>query len=643
MNLLRWVLDAEAPQKSQNCSTLRKFAGGSGLANNQGMSRLFIAVTFAALFGAAPAPGVTVHSIRPGEDPQAALDRAAPGDRIVFLPGVHLRHLGKYRSMLYVDKSIDIELQAGAVLRLPDNETKLEKAPEITTDQGGPKKLDDFEPGGEYDLGIGPIVYSFAIDGVGTGGAPDTFKWGSGAGTSFQYEKVPITGGWQELSHGVKIRFAHPTGHSAGSVWYLSYDGPAAYGIRIGHGRQADYIENVRIFGRGTIDLNMRHNVQPSFLVKDINACILVHGRVRNVEIEGVTMTDTNRSVMLYGEHSGAFLQGGGTAPGESFDAENISITHTRTINPAGSGYLLGHPSHRGRLSKVRCNYNYMETATTAIEPNFRLDQYEVIGNVIKSGGRAIHCWRKSTNGLIKDNVRIDDPTGLEVVMVNAPGAWENPENIVIRDNRNHLSDPVGFWANASGGQDNRATGRFATVGGGSRNRALGIASTVLGGVGNSAEAEYSTARGWQARATRPGEDAQASGMFAEAGDAQSSQLVARGVTRSADPAYLALGGEAGIAMPRNGSVAYRVLVVARGEDGRAQAAFEAHGLASRSAAGELTLAGGKVTAIHASQPGLAFQVSADSQAGAVRLEAKGLPGAVIRWVARVELSEVRF
>lgn len=386
----------------------------------------------------------TVHSIRPGDDPQAILDKASPGDKLVFLPGLHRHGLRKHRSLLYVDKSIDIELEAGATLKLADRETALEKTPEITTDHGAPKKIDDLAVAGEYDLGLGPVIYTIRIDSEGSNGAPDTFTWGSGDIFAFQHEKVPITGEWQPLSHGVQIRFENRAGHSLGSLWFVSYDGPESYGIRIGHGTQKEYIQGIRIYGKGTIDLNSANNAQPSGLVKNINAAILVHGRVRDVNIHGVTMTNTMRSVMLYGEHTGKFLQGGASEPGESFDAENISIFRTRTINPRGSGYLLGHPSHRGRLSKVRCNYNYMETATTSIEPNFHLDQYEVIGNVIKSDGRAIHCWRRSTNGLVKDNLRIDDSTGKEVVLVNAPGAWQPPENIVVRDNRNHLSDPIG-------------------------------------------------------------------------------------------------------------------------------------------------------------------------------------------------------
>ncbi len=190
--------------------------------------------------------------------------------------------------------------------------------------------------------------------------------------------------------------------------------------------------------------MNATHNVQPGFLVKDINACVLIHGRVRGVLVEGITMMDTNRSVMCYGEHSGKFLPGGKTGPGESFDAEDIAIQRTRTINPNGAAYLLGHPpSFRGHLRNVKCNYNYMETGVTSIEPNFNLEGYEVVGNVIKCGSAhgAIHCWRHSSKGIITDNLRIHDNTGKPVVALGAPKGWEQPEPPIQRNNRNHLSD----------------------------------------------------------------------------------------------------------------------------------------------------------------------------------------------------------
>ena len=46
-----------------------------------------------------------------------------------------------------------------------------------------------------------------------------------------------------------------------------------------------------------------------------------------------------------------------------------------------------------------------------------------------------------SSNGLVADNLRIHDNTGLPVVVANAPGGWKPPVNLVQRNNRNHLSD----------------------------------------------------------------------------------------------------------------------------------------------------------------------------------------------------------
>lgn len=389
------------------------------------------------------------HLIRPGESPQIVLDRAAKGDRLVLLPGVHEHGLGKHRAMLYVDKSVEIELREGAVLKLAPQVCRVESDGEITTDQDAGKKLDDMEIGGVFDTSrpavdgpesYGATIYTIMIDSSGSDGKPDTFAWGDGKIFDTPHKQTPITGDWQTLSYGVKVRFGKRTGHSQGSLWFVSYDGPVAYGIRIGHGQQVETIENVRIFGKGTIDLNGSHNAQPSGLVKDINACVLIHGRVRGVVVEGITMKDTNRSVMCYGEHTGEFLPGGAVGPGESFDAEDITIERTRTINPNGAAYLLGHPSHRGHLRNVKCNHNYMETGKTALEPNFNLDGYEVIGNVIKSEGQAIHCWRLSKNGVIADNLRIHDNSGKPVVVVNAPRGWQAPDPPVLRNNRNHLS-----------------------------------------------------------------------------------------------------------------------------------------------------------------------------------------------------------
>ena len=90
--------------------------------------------------------------IHPGESPQSVLDAAAPGDRLVFLPGLHQHGLTKHRAMLYVDKAVEIELREGATLKLAPDVCKLEAVGEITTDQDSGKKLDDLKIGGQFDL-----------------------------------------------------------------------------------------------------------------------------------------------------------------------------------------------------------------------------------------------------------------------------------------------------------------------------------------------------------------------------------------------------------------------------------------------------------------------------------------------------------
>jgi hypothetical protein len=410
--------------------------------------------TLMTLFASAVVPVTAAeHRIRPGDDPQAALDAAMPGDKLTFLPGLHQHGLGRHAAILYVDKSVDIELMAGATLKLADDVCLPMTLGEITTDQDSRgDKLDDLEVGGEFDGAKNPlvapelygaIVFTIVIEKGGADGAADTFRWGDGKLFDTPNQNVPITGDWQTLSHGVKIRFASRNGHAPGSLWFVSCGGPPAYGIRIGHGTGKDVIEKVTIRGSGTIDLNAPNNRLPSGLVKDINACVLIHGRVRDVLVEGITMTNTMRSVMCYGEHTGKMLAGGKSGPGESFDAQRITIRRTRTINPNGAAYLLGHPSHRGRLLDVTCNQNYMETSLTAIEPNFNLDGYEVIGNVIKSDGQAIHCWRHSKNGVVADNLRVHDNSGKPVVVLGAPRGWQPPEPPRQENNRNHLADPA--------------------------------------------------------------------------------------------------------------------------------------------------------------------------------------------------------
>jgi len=63
-----------------------------------------------------------------------------------------------------------------------------------------------------------PTTYRISIDSDGT---PDTFRWSKTNGSTWEAEDIPITGGLQELEHGVAIIFNSTTGHNIGDYWNI--------------------------------------------------------------------------------------------------------------------------------------------------------------------------------------------------------------------------------------------------------------------------------------------------------------------------------------------------------------------------------------------------------------------------------------
>lgn len=390
--------------------------------------------------------GLNTIFVQPTDNPQVVFDNATAGSVLSFVPGVHAHDIngnGKTQNaILYVDKPMFIELQAGATLKLNAGQGVLSNTGEVTDNQGVLKTLNDFSIGdtSNYTGGVKKDYY-IQIDGV---GSPNTFKWGvfDGSNQTPIATGVAITGNEQTLQNGVKIKFGATTGHSIDSLWYVSYDGNETYGIRVGRGTHTDYIEGVKIYGMGTIDMNISGNVQPSLLVSNISSAVLVHGRVRRCSVEDISMVNCHRSFMAYGEHSGTYHFGGAVSGGESFNAEYIDCLNTKTINTDANGYgiLLGHPSHRGSLKFVRCNGNYVKSLNTCLEPNYLLREYEVSNNVIDTATATypLHLWRRSDNGVVANNKLIGDTTGaISFITTGAPGGWDTAKNITQYNNYN--------------------------------------------------------------------------------------------------------------------------------------------------------------------------------------------------------------
>lgn len=77
--------------------------------------------------------------------------------------------------------------------------------------------LNDLTASGNYN-GTSDLQFLVRVDGPGT---PDTFRWSLDGGSTWEATGVAMTGDWQPLAHGLRIRFNATTGHTSGDEWTI--------------------------------------------------------------------------------------------------------------------------------------------------------------------------------------------------------------------------------------------------------------------------------------------------------------------------------------------------------------------------------------------------------------------------------------
>jgi hypothetical protein len=200
-----------------------------------------------------------------------------------------------------------------------------------------------------------------------------------------------------------------------------------------------------------------------------------------------------------------------------------------------------------------------------------------------------------------------------------------------------------GYYSVVGGGLGNTANGNYSAVGGGLGNTASGYYSVVGGGKGNTASAPYSAVGGEQALAALHGQLAHASGKFAVAGDAQWSRLVARVETTSNTPTALALdGASTSLEIPDDTTWAFDILVAARRTDADNESAgYHFCGCVDRNT-GTVALVGSVTkTVLAEDSAGWDCNLSADDTGKTLKITAMGENAKTIRWVARIDLTQV--
>lgn len=197
-----------------------------------------------------------------------------------------------------------------------------------------------------------------------------------------------------------------------------------------------------------------------------------------------------------------------------------------------------------------------------------------------------------------------------------------------------------------AGGKSNAVTGLYAAIGGGDVNTASGANAFVVGS-NNTGSGAYSTAAGVFAIAANYGENAESSGRFAAAGDAQRSRLGARRATTDATPTELRLdGGSTRLVLADNSCYRFTIEVAGLKSDGSAGCGFEVRGTIRRgSGAASVALVGTNVSEswIDTALSGAAFAATADTTNGALSMTVTGVAATSIRWNATIRLTKVSF
>jgi len=209
-----------------------------------------------------------------------------------------------------------------------------------------------------------------------------------------------------------------------------------------------------------------------------------------------------------------------------------------------------------------------------------------------------------------------------------------------------------GFASTVGGGWLNTASSDYALVCGGYNNTASGKYSTVIGGGDNSATANYSTALGYKAKTTNVGQFAVGSspGSSWATGHAQSSIYIhgtqTSDATQTTLSSYSQIESITGnrLIVPDDTTWFFNIKVVARRTDANDESAiYKFEGAIDRNSGVATTALVGTVTkTVYAEDtPAWDVTVEADTSIGALAIKVTGEAGKTIRWVARIETTEV--
>lgn len=214
-----------------------------------------------------------------------------------------------------------------------------------------------------------------------------------------------------------------------------------------------------------------------------------------------------------------------------------------------------------------------------------------------------------------------------------------------------------GVAAAITGGQSNNASGNYSSISGGSGNIIYGSYATVSGGLTNTANANYSiisggsygTDRSIIGNAVSP---ACSSPITTTQGASQSSLLVLGRQTTNATATVLCSNSSAAsssnqVILPNNSAYVFQGTCIANITGGSTTSGWEFQGVIKRGAnAASTTLVAAVTPTVIAQDVAAAtwvLAITADTTNGGLAVTVTGVAATTIRWVSRIETTEVTF
>jgi hypothetical protein len=289
----------------------------------------------------------------------------------------------------------------------------------------------------------------------------------------------------------------------------------------------------------------------------------------------------------------------------------------------------------------------YIAQNTLTNRDSFNTSQNWVTINNTSNGG-AYNTFSTNAGGYNNRTVGI-----YAVVSGGLNNTSNNNYSVVAGGNSNSAG---GQYGTTSGGNINNNQGNYSTISGGSNNSSFSSYSTIVGGYTNSVNADHSVINGSYGKDRSIIGNSISSACFAPItttqGASQSSLLVLGRQTTNATATVLCSDSSAAtttnqVILPNNSAYVFQGTCIANITGGSTTSGWKFEGVIKRGAnAASTTLVAAVTPTVIAQDVAAAtwvLAITADTTNGGIAVTVTGVAATTIRWVSKIESTEVTY